>query len=339
MLIPILFPGLTLDTWTRARVRWRMARKSNNEPMYALLHALHTQDSTHWQKARKLSLDSRDRTVTDVVQLPGSEVRALSRRLGPSDDPVQAIAEFLVVTHLDDLATRLYISLVDASVAPNLVTRNRLASLASPAYKEQIFEALHGIAKHSSAYALGLVLIALWSALNGKDTGIQRSIANLLIARQLKRSDSLASVDVLLGQVVPGYHAPQLRASKPSNKRKPALGVEALDVLLEVCLRYVSLIKRVSKEDQPSRSGLYAETLHIRRLVSRPSFQRTFANISSHKKKARSSQSDTSSSDSDSVTDSEDVSAIEAEVEAFDRQTDKLIDALVAIGHSSKAIS
>jgi hypothetical protein len=311
-----------------------MARKSATEPMYALLHALHTQDSIQWQKARKLSLDSRDRAVTDIMQLPGSEVRALLKRLGPSEDPVRAIAEFLVVTHLDDLATRLYISLVDASVTPNVVTRNRLASLASPAYKEQIFEALNGIPKDSSAYALGLVLIALWGTLNGKDTGIQRSIANLLIARQLKRSDCLASVDVLLGQIVPGYHGPQLKASKPSTIRKPALGVEALDVLLEVCLRYVSLIKRVSKGDNKTRSGIYAETLQIRRLVSRPSFQRTFANISSHKKKTGSSQSDASFSDSDSATDSEDgsVSAIEAEVEAFDRQTDKLIDALVAIG-------
>lgn len=312
-----------------------MARKAGEDSQYAVLQALHTQDALHWQRARKLALDTGDKAIHDVVALPCSETRALSKRLGPSEDPVRSIAEYLVVTHLDDLATRLYISLVDASISSDAPTKNRLAALADVSYKEQIFEALHGVNKDSPAYSLGLVLIGLWGMLSQQDAGAQRSVANMLIASQLKDRVDLPSVDVFLRLVVPAYRPTNKRDAR--NEVKPnrlSLGIEELDTLLEVCLRYVSLVKQLNSRDPAAFRGVYPETLLIRQLLGRPTFERTFKDISGYRMRTSSSSSDGSGSDTESIAGSEEgsISAIEAEVEAFDAQTDKLIDTLVEIG-------
>lgn len=327
--------ALHLDAWTHTRVRWRMARKATEDPQYAVLQALHTQDALHWQHARRLALDTTDKSIQDILALPCSETRALSKRLGPSEDPVRSIAEYLVITHLDDLATRLYISLVDASIPADNGNKNRLTSLGDVSYREQIFEALHGVSRDSPAYSLGLVLIGLWGMLSGQDAASQRSVANMLIASQLKDRVDLPSIDVLLGLVIPAYRPHKSDTAGESKSSRLPLGVEELDALLEVCLRYVSLVKRLNSREPAARRGVYHETLRIRQLLGRPTFERTFKDISGYRlRTGTSTSSDVSTSDTESIASSEDwsISAIEAEVEAFDAQTERLIDSLVDIG-------
>ena len=295
----------------------------------------------HWQHARKIALDATDKQIQDVLALPSTETRALSKRLGPSEDPVRTIAEYLVITHLDDLATRLYISLVDASTSSEVGVNSRLMSLADVSYKEQIFEALHGVSRESPAYSLGLVLIGLWGMLSRQDASAQRSVANMLIASQLKDRVDLPSIDVLLGLVVPAYRPSKRDMASDYKLGKLPLGVAELDTLLEVCLRYVSLVQRLESRDPASRRGVYSETLRIRQLLGRPTFERTFRDISGYRLRTGSSSSDASASDTESIASSEEgsISAIEAEVEAFDVHTDRLIDLLVDLGQRTACLA
>jgi len=318
-----------------------MARKAAEDPQYATLQALYTQDPLHWQHARKIALDATDKQIQDVLALPSTETRALSKRLGPSEDPVRTIAEYLVITHLDDLATRLYISLVDASTSSEVGVNSRLMSLADVSYKEQIFEALHGVSRESPAYSLGLVLIGLWGMLSRQDASAQRSVANMLIASQLKDRVDLPSIDVLLGLVVPAYRPSKRDMASDYKLGKLPLGVAELDTLLEVCLRYVSLVQRLESRDPASRRGVFSETLRIRQLLGRPTFERTFRDISGYRLRTGSSSSDASASDTESIASSEEgsISAIEAEVEAFDVHTDRLIDLLVDLGQRTACLA
>jgi hypothetical protein len=301
-----------------------------SDPEYALLQALHNHNGQQWAHARTLALDSLDKTLIDVLSLSFSEVKTLKSKLGPVEDPIRAIADYLTVTHLDDLATRLYISLVESRNDSGQVERRPLASLADPRYKSQIFEALVGVPKNSNAYALGLVLIGLWGVLGGQDASAQRSVANILIAGQIKGHLDLPSVDAFLNLVAPGYRSPASRS--PSTPAGP--GVHELDTLLNVCLRYVTLVRKVALKDPAHRSAIYHESVAIRQLLGQPTFQRTFKDIFGYRVRNGSSASDASGSDTESIasSDEESISAIEAEVEAFDKQTDRLIDTLVGIG-------
>lgn len=350
--------ALDINFLVRIRLEWRLRRVASKSPKYALLRALHTKTLRDWEKARVMALDSTDKRINDILTLPKSEVTAIQTRLGAVQDPIRAIGEHLVITRLDDLATRLYISLVEASTsgpAEDSKGKQSLVALTTgPSFREQTIDTLVNVSTNSPAYSLGLVLIGLWSVVGGGDPAARKSVANKLIAAQLRGDASFSSVDALLALVAPGYkhHA---RPSEADQKSWP-MGVAELDTLLEACLRYVSIVRRLRHvtqrpNDVQMRSVLYKDTLIMRQLLGRPAFQRTFKNVSGYKMRndplistigvtssppaSSISAGGSEASDSESIASheqEESISAIEQELEDFDRQTDKLVDVLVEVG-------
>lgn len=216
-----------------------------------------------WLAARSKLVETSPAVLKTVLALPLDEARE-SLELAPlTSNPIGAIAEQVTLVHLNDLFSRLFVRLVEATtqtgnVAPfsvkalmdNLSKRDLAAALSAASFDREIRAVVEGVPKGSAAHALGLVLIGLWGVFTGPTPAAQAALASALAAEEIKGvGASLHSVPAMLNLLFPGstQSIPSTSLGVPSN----AL---AIDKLALVCIDYVHLLLSAESLNGAGRS-------------------------------------------------------------------------------------
>lgn len=248
-----VIPG-TLARWQTVLRLNRTATDAYSLALMALLQPrtpLLRSPEAVWQAARVALRSDAPSSLATVLALPFEEAQHSLLFISNTASPVAAIAEQVTLVHLNDLYSRLFVKLVEASTqgdaAPltvtacleNLEKHNLSAGLKSTSFDTEIKGALNGISKGTAAHALGLVLIGLWGGLTGSSAAAQGALASALAAEEVKGTGaSLPSVSAMLELLYPGSSA---RPAADSGVSVPQNAL-AIDKLALVCIDYIRLL-------------------------------------------------------------------------------------------------
>jgi len=214
-----------------------------------------------WQQARSELRDSDSAALKAVLSLPLDEANRSLALIPQTQDPITAISEQVTLVHLNDLFSRLFIQLVDAtttssgvatpasviSLANNLRAKHLGKTLSISSFDREIKSVIQGLPKGSAANALGLVLIGLWGVFTGPTPSAQAALASALAAEELQGSGTaLQSVSAMLELLYPRSSTPQ----RPIVAILPPQNALALDKLALVCIDYVRLLSTAHQVNQ-----------------------------------------------------------------------------------------
>jgi hypothetical protein len=276
-----------------------------------------------WQGARSKLREDSPQALATVLALPFEEAIESLELSPPSTSPIAAIAEQVTLVHLNDLYTRMFTRIIEATTAAgasppssvkalldNLESRNVGAALTSSSFDREIRSVVDGVPRGSATHALGLVLIGLWGVFTGPAPSAQAALASALAGEEVHGAGSaLASVSAMLELLYPGSSNPThaIGSSLPQN----AL---AIDKLALVCIDYIKLLlsaRSLNEYDsrlqrlQASRAVQRA-TSHLRLVLTQTSFV--------------------------GLEDDVEDDGLEEEVRSFDEAKERLVEVLSVIG-------
>lgn len=216
-----------------------------------------------WLAARSKLVETSPAALKTVLALPLEEARESLELAPATSNPIGAIAEQVTLVHLNDLFSRLFVRLVEATtksgdVSPfsvkalmdNLSKRDLAAALSTASFDREIRAVVEGVSKGSAAHALGLVLIGLWGVFTGPTPAAQAALASALAAEEIKGvGASLHSVPAMLNLLFPGSSQ-----STPSANLGVPPNALAIDKLALVCIDYVHLLLSSESLNVPGRS-------------------------------------------------------------------------------------
>lgn len=242
--------------------KWRLALQKTTDPyrlaLSALSPALPSARSSRdlWQEARDLLPDDAPPALSAVLALPYDEAARCLKLATPTTSPIAAVAEQITLVHINDLLSRLFVQLVEASTkqAPNsiqvlfqnLEEQDIGAHLRSTSFDQDIRGVISGVSKGTSAHALGLVLIGLWGVFTGPTPSAQAALASALAGEELQGA-GLESVSAMLDLLYPGSSSFDRTASPPLTQN--AL---AIDKLAMVCIQYIKLLSSATRLNNQS---------------------------------------------------------------------------------------
>ncbi len=292
----LIVTALNPTTLARWHVILRLNRTAKDAYSLALLALLQPEvpflrtPQALWQAARaKLQSDS-SASLRAVLALPFDEAINSLDLLPKTAAPIAAIAEQITLVHINDLYSRLFIRLVDASakngassvktLLDNLEKRDLGKSLKSSAYDKEIRGVVEGVPRGSASHALGLVLIGIWGVFTGPDPSAQAALASALAAEEVKGAGSaLSSVSAMLELLYPGSSSAVTidRISLISTLPANAL---AIDRLALVCVEYVRLLSSAFMINAPlsrlqrleASQKVQTATSHLRLMLTQTTF-------------------------------------------------------------------
>ena len=248
---------------TRAHVVIRLNRTASTpytlallaliQPVFPLLRS----PNALWLEARSKLTEDSPTTLRTVLSLPFEEAERCLSLLPPTPSPITAIAEQVTLVHLNDLLSTLFVRLVRSSTSSRATSVQELMSNLSASsiatdlkgFDNEIRKVVGGVAKGTSAHALGLVLIGLWGILTGATPAAQLSLASALTAEELQGVGSgFASVQGMLSLLKPDVpRQPARKVNLPENAM-------AIDKLALVCINLIRLISSAAElNDRQSR--------------------------------------------------------------------------------------
>ncbi|TXT04974.1 hypothetical protein VHUM_03794 [Vanrija humicola] len=228
-------------------VRWHVAFKLQRSidpyslALLALLAPERASSRNAWVEARKRAVA--DSPLATVLALPLDEASRCLDLVPPTSAPIAAIAEQINLAHLYDLYSRFFVRLVAAvgdatSLSPMLlnVQRSTIAQELK-SFDREIRGVLHGVPRHSTSHALGLVLLGLWGLFSGYQS--PAVLVSALAAEEVQGAgSSLESVSALLELLYPNSSNPRQTPSAP-----PASpNAQAIDKLALACIGFVDLL-------------------------------------------------------------------------------------------------
>lgn len=341
------------------QLSWSMARNGGPTARHTALRALLAPSKRAskrlWFDARLRTSEQQDPIANQVLALPLAEASDILRKVQPTNDPLGSIANNLVLVHLNDILSRIYINLVDTSVidiSPTsgiaTVEASRLAiaaDLQRDAFISEIQAVLTDTPRGTESYALGLVLIAIWGLLAGQDVEMQRRVAYMLTIEDMQGvGNNLASVQAVLDMLAPNANGPS--ASRRGTSKRLTAAAREVDVLALACIQWLTMLDaaaRTATAQAPSQQWMQVASLELRVLLANPVFHRQFRDkVAESDSEDEGEDSSTASVDSDGriegvkSKDGTEVDEVDLEVEAFDRATERLIDALTVISRSGR---
>ncbi|KAL1407033.1 hypothetical protein Q8F55_006446 [Vanrija albida] len=238
-------------------VRWHVAfrlRRSVDPYSLALLALLAPEcasSRTAWVEARTRAAPNSP--LATVLALPLDEASRCLELVPPTSAPIAAIAEQINLAHLYDLYSRFFVRLVAAvgdatSLSPMLlnVQRSTIAQELK-SFDREIRGVLHGVPRHSTSHALGLVLLGLWGLFSGYQS--PAVLVSALAAEEVQGAgSSLASVSALLELLYPNSSIPRQTTSAPASPN-----AQAIDKLALACIGFVDLLYSSSNGSTATR--------------------------------------------------------------------------------------
>jgi hypothetical protein len=318
----------------------------------ALLAAKGGDGSLLWQHAQRFATDSSDPALRRVLALPLDEAAGILRAVQPTDDPLGSIANHLVLVHLNDIISRIYITLIDASIPKPSAGEKTcvnsaqiIESLKRSTFTSEIQAVLTDTPRGSEGYALGLVIIAVWGLLAEQNVEMQRRVAYMLAVEELQGvAGKLSSVHAVLDLMAPGAldSAAGSRSATATTKRSSPSAKE-VDALAFACIRWLGMLKvlRQTKQDHQSpQQWLKVSSLELRVLLADRAFRRTFRHRGTKmlgfdpEDEESSTASVSSDEQGEGGQDLGAVNEVDMEIEAFDAATERLIDTLTVISRT-----
>ncbi len=332
--LPILIRAHWLALSPTALARWhviiRLNRSAKDSYSLALLALLQPQlpplraPKALWRDARnRLHADSPP-ALASVLALPFDEVLHSLELLPKTASPIAAIAEQITLVHINDLYSRLFIRLIDASAQPgansvktllhNLESRDFGKTLKASAFDREIRGVVEGVPRRTAAHALGLVLIGLWGVFTGPTPSAQASLASALAAEEVKGAGAaLASVSAMLELLYPGSSSVPILNRVALISSLPANAL-AIDRLALVCIEYIRLLS--------SASALNAQLSRLQRLEASQSVQKT----TSHLRLILTQTTFVG------LADDEEEEQVEGEARSFEQAKERLVGVLSVVG-------
>ena len=270
---------------SRWRVIFRLNRTAKDAYTLALLALLQPElpffrtPENLWRSARARLPADASPALSAVLALPLEEAVRSLEFLPKTVSPIAGIAEQITLVHINDLYSRLFVRIVDASaktgatsvrnLLDNLESRDLGKSLRTSAFDREIRSVIEGVPKGSAAHALGLVLIGLWGLFVGPSPSAQAALASALAAEEVKGAGSaLPSVSAMLELLYPGSSTVTTLDRVPIVLPANAL---AIDRLAFVCIEYIRLLS--------SASILNAELSRLQRLEASLSVQKATSHL------------------------------------------------------------
>ena len=271
--------------FSRWRVIVRLNRTAKDAYSLALLALLQPElpffrtPQAIWKSARAILPTDASPALSAVLALPLEEAFRSLEFVPKTVYPIAAIAEQITLVHINDLYSRLFVRLVDASaktgatsvqnLLDNLESRDLGSSLQISAFDREIRSVIEGVPKGSAAHALGLVLIGLWGLFVGPSPSAQAALASALAAEEVKGAGrALSSVSAMLELLYPGSSTAATLDGVPVVLPANAL---AIDRLAFVCIEYIRLLS--------SASTLNSELSRLQRLEASLSVQKATSHL------------------------------------------------------------
>jgi len=288
-----------------------------------------------WQEARSKLRPSSPAALSAVLALPYEEAERSLELIPQTTSPIAAIADQITLVHINDLFSRLFVRLVDASTkatgeAPpvsvkallaNLEADNMGHDLQSSSFDREIRGVIEGVPIGSASHALGLVLIGLWGIFTGPVAGVQAALASALAAEEVKGAGAaLASVSAMLELLYPGTSSTTVLDRTAHMVHLPKNAV-AIDKLALVCISYIRLLSssaNLNEQASPSR---------LQRLEASRSVQHATSQI-----RLVLTQTDFVGIDDMDSEDESDAGGVHGEIRTFDVAKERLVGVLSVVG-------
>jgi hypothetical protein len=298
-----------------------------------------------------------------VLALPLDEAAEILQAVQPTNDPLGAIANHLVLVHLNDIISRIYITLIDASIPKPILAKLQddgqtvqvqyadiIETLQRPTFTNEIQAVLTDTPRGSEGYALGLVIIAVWGLLAGQNVEMQRRVAYMLAVEDVQGvAGSLSSVHAVLDLLAPGAMASGAASSSTSrsntNQRSSSAAKE-VDALALACIRWLGMLKAVSRSTRTDAATptqwLKVASLELRVVLADRAFRRSFRDRGRKAINGDVDDEESTASVSSSASDEQGkggiVDEVDLEIEAFDEATERLIDTLTVVSRTGQMI-
>ena len=257
--------GLTIpDKMTRWFTILHLNRTASDSHSLAILALLQPDfqvlptPEKFWKQARASIDESTPASLITVLDLPLSEARHYLSLTGPTQSPIEGMADQITLIHLNDLYSRLFSKLVLAStnrgstiptttrsLLDNLTSYDIGSDLKTSGFDKELRGTIAGVSKGTASHALGLVLIGLWGIFTGPAPESQATLATALAAEEIRteHGGGLASVSAMLNLLYPGSSTKSHgRPSTSTSTPKLNGNAMALDRLGLVCIEYLKLL-------------------------------------------------------------------------------------------------
>lgn len=189
---------------------------------------LHLQRAHDLQSITLLALIRHSDTLWAKTQMPVplNDALQILQEIAPTPSPLAAIRHRVHLTHLNDLYSRMFVRLVNASTKSG-TTLTALPRDPDAAFGKEIRRVLEVIPDGTPAYSLTMVLVGLWSIFSG-------GASQTALAGALKERCDLASVSAMLSLI----------CGTPFRRPTMMIAPDALavDRLAVVCVEYVRLL-------------------------------------------------------------------------------------------------
>ncbi len=359
-LIALHPPVTNMTALARLQLSWFLSEQSDADARRLALRSLLMPKSKAanvlWGNARRTAVDSDDSVIRRVLALPLPEAADILQQVQPTNDPLGAVANHIVLVHLNDILSRIYITLVNASL-PNtdsdeddiaviqLGNADVINTLQHSTFTNEIQTVLTDTPRGSEGYALGLVLIAVWGLLAGQNVEMRRRVAYMLAVEDLQGvAGNLASVHAVLEMFVPGSTS-SLGSRIDATRRTTSPAAKEVDALALACIRWLGMLKAVNRvsDQRPPAQWIKVASLELRVLLADPAFRRKFRDGGKSENEEEGSSTASVSSDELGEDAGESrikgvVDEVDLEVEAFDLATERFIDALTAISRTGNIV-
>jgi hypothetical protein len=242
----------------------RTASDSYSLAILALLQpeyqALNTPDKL-WREARASINETTPAALITVLELPLSEAIHYLALVGPTQNPIEGMADQITLVHLNDLYSRIFTKLVQASTDPkhavpttvrallnNLTTYDIGSELKASGFDKELRGTIAGVSKGTPSHALGLVLIGLWGVFTGPAPESQATLATALAVEEIQTQAGagLTSVSAMLNLLYPGSSTKSTNGNRDGNNSysnsNANANAMALDRLALVCIEYLKLL-------------------------------------------------------------------------------------------------
>lgn len=230
----------------RAHVALRLYRAQDAYSLAMLALMAPEWSAKIWVQARAKAEPG---TLATVLALPLEEAARSLELVPPTTAPIAAISEQINLVHLYDLYSRFFVRLVSAvgkaSTLSGMLAAVKGSDMALDGFDAEIRAVLKGVPRHSTAHALGLVLLGLWGLFSGY---AQPAVLVSALANEEVQGPPLRSVSVMLELLYPGSSNPQ------ASERPIPSNAKAIDKLAVACIGFVDLMtgppeqRRVQKE-------------------------------------------------------------------------------------------